>query len=117
MLELDQSYEEMRREFPEEMLVKVFTFNSMRKSMMTVIHRPEGAGYRLHAKGASEIILNRCKFILGTNGHLEPFDEEERQLMISTVIEPMAADGLRTIAIAYKDFVPEQGQPNEVSTK
>ena len=114
MLDLGQNYEELRRHHPEETLLKVFTFNSIRKSMMTVIHRREGTGYRLHAKGASEIILGRCKFILGAGGRLQPFGEAQQRDMISHVIEPMASDGLRTIAIAYKDFVPEQGQQNEV---
>lgn len=34
--------------------------------------------------------------------------------MIREVIEPMASDGLRTISIAYKDFVPGKSAVNEV---
>lgn len=35
--------------------------------------------------------------------------------LIREVIEPMACDGLRTICIAYRDFVPGKAAPNEVS--
>ena len=35
---------------------KVFTFNSIRKSMTTVIVNPDG-NFRLYTKGAPEIVL------------------------------------------------------------
>lgn len=56
-MDLKQSYEEFRKRNPEESLVKVYTFNSERKSMMTVIKIDRG--YRVYAKGASEILLAR----------------------------------------------------------
>jgi Ca2+ transporting ATPase len=34
--------------------------------------------------------------------------------IVTDVIEPMACDGLRTISIAYKDFVPGSPEMNEV---
>ena len=37
--------------------------------------------------------------------HFTPRDQEQ---MVSNVIEPMASDGLRTICVAYKDYVPGQ---------
>jgi P-type Ca2+ transporter type 2B len=83
--------------------------------MMTVVHRKEGAGYRLFAKGASEIILGRCNFVLGASGRLQPFGQAQQRDMVREVIEPMASDGLRTIAVAFKDFVPQREQPNEAS--
>jgi Ca2+ transporting ATPase len=64
VLSLDQSYQTIREQYPEEAIVKVFTFNSIRKSMSTVIkktHDTQG-GYRVFAKGASEIILK--KFVI-----------------------------------------------------
>uniref|UniRef100_A0A915MU98 Cation-transporting P-type ATPase C-terminal domain-containing protein n=1 Tax=Meloidogyne javanica TaxID=6303 RepID=A0A915MU98_MELJA len=113
-LDLGQNYEQIRHYFPEESLIKVFTFNSVRKSMMTVVHRREGGGFRLHAKGASEILLCRCKYILGVEGNILSFGNEKQKEMIKQVIEPMASDGLRTIAIAYKDFVGNSEYPNDV---
>lgn len=34
--------------------------------------------------------------------------------LVRQVIEPLACDGLRTISIAYRDFVPGRAQINEV---
>ena len=51
-------YESIRRHYPEESLVKVFTFNSARKSMTTIVSLEEDS-YRVYTKGASEIIINR----------------------------------------------------------
>ncbi|MFH4975555.1 hypothetical protein AB6A40_002264 [Gnathostoma spinigerum] len=105
VLDLGKKYEEIRQQNPEESLIKVYTFNSMRKSMMTVVHRP-GGGFRIYAKGASEIILSRCSFILGPNGEVNKFEKADQIKMTRNVIEPMASDGLRTIGLAYKDYVP-----------
>ena len=58
ILDLKQSYESVRDQYPEESLVKVYTFNSVRKSMSTVISRGNGV-YRLYTKGASEIVLKK----------------------------------------------------------
>lgn len=37
---------------------QVYTFNSVRKSMSTVIKLPDGS-FRLYSKGASEIMLKK----------------------------------------------------------
>ncbi|RMC22749.1 hypothetical protein DUI87_00249 [Hirundo rustica rustica] len=66
-LALGRDPEAERAQVPEEHLVKVFTFNSERKSMSTVTRRP-GGGYRLLCKGASEMVLRRCTSILDAGG-------------------------------------------------
>ena len=58
VLDLRQDYEPVRAQMPEEKLYKVYTFNSVRKSMSTVVERP-GGGFRMYSKGASEIILRK----------------------------------------------------------
>ena len=58
VLDLKQSYHAVREQHPEESLVKVYTFNSERKSMSTVISLGNGS-FRLYTKGASEIILKK----------------------------------------------------------
>lgn len=58
VIDLKQNYHAVRNEVPEEKLYKVYTFNSVRKSMSTVIQKPDG-GYRMYSKGASEIILRK----------------------------------------------------------
>jgi len=60
VLDLGQSYETQREDVPEECIHKVYTFNSVRKSMSTVIRHPSNsAGFRLFTKGASEIVLQK----------------------------------------------------------
>ncbi|XP_055974876.1 plasma membrane calcium-transporting ATPase 4 isoform X1 [Sorex fumeus] len=101
--DLKQDYHAVRSEVPEEKLYKVYTFNSVRKSMSTVIQKP-GGGFRMYSKGASEILLRKCNQILNQKGDVVPFKSKDRDEMVRTVIEPMACEGLRTICIAYRDF-------------
>ncbi|XP_063150297.1 plasma membrane calcium-transporting ATPase 3 isoform X1 [Candoia aspera] len=103
VLDLRRDYQPVREHIPEEKLYKVYTFNSVRKSMSTVTCMPDG-GYRLFSKGASEIVLKKCTNILNSNGELRAFRPRDRDEMVKKVIEPMACDGLRTICIAYRDF-------------
>ncbi|KAL0268071.1 UNVERIFIED_CONTAM: hypothetical protein PYX00_010146 [Menopon gallinae] len=110
---LNKNYQTIRDDMPEEMFTRVYTFNSVRKSMSTVIPR-QGGGYRLFCKGASEIIMKKCSFIYGREGHLEKFTKDMQDRLVRQVIEPLACDGLRTISIAYRDFVPGKAQINEV---
>ncbi|CAF3451705.1 unnamed protein product [Rotaria sp. Silwood1] len=100
---LGGSYDEIRINYPEERFVHVYTFNSVRKNMSTVIRRPDTT-VRLYTKGASEIILKKCKTILNRNGDIVQFSNVDYDRLVQTVIEPMACDGLRTISIAYRDF-------------
>ena len=58
VLALGKSYQTVRDDNPEETFTRVYTFNSVRKSMSTVVPR-EGGGYRLFTKGASEIIMKK----------------------------------------------------------
>ncbi|XP_011298579.1 plasma membrane calcium-transporting ATPase 2 isoform X6 [Fopius arisanus] len=113
VLALGQNYQTIRDDQPEETFTRVYTFNSVRKSMSTVVPRP-GGGYRLFTKGASEIIMKKCAFIYGRDGHLEKFTRDMQDRLVKNVIEPMACDGLRTISIAYRDFVPGKAEINQV---
>jgi len=47
----------------------------------------------------------RCNWILGEDGEAHEFTAQDQEMMVRTVIEPMASDGLRTICLAYKDYV------------
>jgi len=54
----------------------------------------------------------RCEWIVGCHGDVTPLSAEDRGAMIKNVVQPMASDGLRTICIAYKDYVVgTPGQP------
>lgn len=60
------------------------------------------------------MFLYRCAFIYGRDGNLEKFTREMQDRLVRNVIEPMACDGLRTISIAYRDFVPGKAEINQV---
>ncbi len=57
---------------------------------------------------------HRCSYVHGKDGKVEKFPKESQDRLVSDVIEPMACDGLRTIAVAYKDFVPHKAEDHEV---
>ncbi|XP_030639397.1 plasma membrane calcium-transporting ATPase 3a isoform X3 [Chanos chanos] len=106
VLDLKRDYATVREQIPEEKLYKVYTFNSVRKSMSTVIQLPDGS-FRVYSKGASEILLKKCSTIIAAGGEPRPFRPRDRDEMVKKVIEPMACDGLRTICIAYRDLPAE----------
>ncbi|KAI4827860.1 hypothetical protein KUCAC02_031224 [Chaenocephalus aceratus] len=103
LLDLKRDYQPIRNQIPEEKLYKVYTFNSVRKSMSTVIKLPDGS-FRMYSKGASEIVLKKCSHILSDVGEVRVFRPRDKDEMVKKVIEPMACDGLRTICVAYRDF-------------
>ncbi|XP_053233622.1 plasma membrane calcium-transporting ATPase 2 isoform X2 [Podarcis raffonei] len=110
VLDLKQDYQPARNQMPEEKLYKVYTFNSVRKSMSTVIKMPDES-FRMYSKGASEIVLKKCSKILNAAGEPRIFRPRDRDEMVKKVIEPMACDGLRTICVAYRDF-PSSPEPD-----
>ncbi|XP_041035469.1 plasma membrane calcium-transporting ATPase 3-like [Carcharodon carcharias] len=111
---LHKDYQEIRKQIPEEQHYKVYTFNSVRKSMSTVIRMPDGQ-FRLFCKGASEIVLKLCDTILDEAGNISSFTPQHQEEVMKSTIEPMASQGLRTICIAYRDFKasPEPNWDNE----
>ncbi|KAL1774789.1 plasma membrane calcium-transporting ATPase 1 isoform X2 [Sigmodon hispidus] len=120
LLDLKRDYQDVRNEIPEEALYKVYTFNSVRKSMSTVLKNSDGS-YRIFSKGASEIMLKKCFKILSANGEAKVFRPRDRDDIVKTVIEPMASEGLRTICLAFRDFPagepePEWDNENDVVT-
>ncbi|XP_016327138.1 plasma membrane calcium-transporting ATPase 1 isoform X1 [Sinocyclocheilus anshuiensis] len=110
-LDLKKDYQAIRNEIPEEKLYKVYTFNSVRKSMSTVLKNADGS-YRMFSKGASEILLRKCYKILTATGEAKLFRPRDRDDMVKRVIEPMASEGLRTICLAYRDFPASEGEPD-----
>ncbi|VEL34543.1 unnamed protein product [Protopolystoma xenopodis] len=54
------------------------------------------------------LTVNWCSWIMGPNEDPRPFSREDQAMLTEQVIEPMAADGLRTIGIAYKRFVSNE---------
>jgi Ca2+ transporting ATPase len=75
-MQLGQSYDAQRKRTPEETFFKVYTFNSARKSMSTVLKTDNG-GYRLMSKGASEVILKKCIKIHGSGANIVEFTQAD----------------------------------------
>ncbi|KAG4066258.1 hypothetical protein HA402_000482 [Bradysia odoriphaga] len=87
-------------------LIHVYPFNSDRKFMGTAINN--GNGYRLFVKGASEIVLGKCNFMFGKNGALTQMTDALRNHLQNEVIKPIASKRIRTITLAYRDFVTDK---------
>jgi Ca2+ transporting ATPase len=60
--ELNFDYVQLRQQIPEQNFRKVYTFNSVRKFMSTVVPRLDTSGFHVFAKGASEILLGRFEY-------------------------------------------------------
>ena len=56
-------------------------------------------------QGASEIILKKCTFVIGRDGIICRLPQTEKEKIINEVIKPMALNGLRTICLAYLDYL------------
>lgn len=80
--------------------LKRYPFTSAKKSMTTVVrHAPGHLFY--HVKGASEIVLEHCRFVHNGNS-VEPITPEMRSAYKDSIVH-MAKNRLRTLAIAYTE--------------
>jgi Ca2+-transporting ATPase len=77
--------------------------------MSTIVKFEQQHHYRVFTKGASEIVLGLCNQYMDVDGNVLEIDQERRQ-SISDDIERMASKGLRTICIAFNDFVQDNEQ-------
>ena len=77
-----------------------FPFDSNRKRMSALYPRP-GGGYRLFVKGAPDVLLNRCEYILSSTAI--PLTPSLRQ-RVQQANEAMAANALRVLGMAWRDF-------------
>ncbi|BBG95161.1 calcium ATPase 2 [Prunus dulcis] len=83
-------------------VVKVEPFNSLKKRMGVVLELPEG-GFRVHCKGASEIVLAACDKFLSPDGEVVPLDRASIDLL-NGIIERFASEALRTLCLAYMEI-------------
>ncbi|CAK4193166.1 unnamed protein product [Aphanomyces euteiches] len=85
---------------------RMFCFSSERKTMSTIVKRPDGS-YRLYSKGAAEIVVTRCTHLLNQNGAVVPLNKITLHDIDETIVG-MAKMCLRTICVAYRDFEPHE---------
>ena len=62
-------YAQLRKEYPESQYTTVYTFNGQRKRMSSVYPVSEGIE-RLLCKGAPEVVLQRCDYIINEQGNV-----------------------------------------------
>lgn len=100
----------MRGNYPPTYMIP---FSSSKKCMGVVIKH--GNGYRLHVKGASEIVLGYCSSTIQdpfmADLITQPISSEDREHLLQT-IDQYANQSLRTIGIIYKDL--PQWPPSDV---
>jgi Ca2+-transporting ATPase len=88
---------EMRLENPR---IEEIPFSSERKRM-TTIHQMEDGKKIAFMKGAPEVVLARCSYIL-VNGEIREIGEKEKHKILS-VNEEMAQGALRVLGFSYRE--------------
>ncbi len=94
-------------------VVTEFSFNSIRKRMSVVVE--ENAHLRAYVKGAPEVILERSRWLLDS-GKVREIDDKSRE-RIMTQYKKMASEGLRTLALAYRDLPADTPMREEAVEK
>ncbi|MGB9789691.1 calcium-transporting P-type ATPase, PMR1-type [Thermotoga caldifontis] len=97
----------LRKPELEERMPRVheIPFDSDRK-MMTTVHRKENT-FVSYTKGAPDVVLSRCSRYVSPSGELRKMTEKDREQILQTN-QQMAQDGLRVLAVAYKNV--EEGR-------
>jgi magnesium-transporting ATPase (P-type) len=93
----------------------MFPFSSEKKTMGTLLQKTSNSPYKFYSKGASEIILSRCSYVLDVDGRRIPLTDAIRKeandrisamyvtLNYLKLIYLRANDALRTIGLAYTE--------------
>lgn len=89
--------------------VDEFPFESERKRMSTVHGSDDG--YLLATKGAPEVIVPRCLRVESADGPVMLADDHRSHWL--NAAEDMAARGLRTLALAYRNLESQPRNPTE----
>ena len=86
-------------------IVQIFPFDSGRKCMVLVVRLLDGI-YCMYAKGASEILLDKCtQIIADTTGPIKIAKLMNGNcISLASIIDKYASSSLRTIGIVYRDF-------------
>jgi len=92
----------MRKEFSK--IERVFPFTSDRKKMGTIIKSDKySKGNVIFLKGASEIVVLACQYILNSANERKEINGSER-IEVAKLIKSFADKALRTICVAYKEL-------------
>ncbi|EGR29603.1 hypothetical protein IMG5_152530 [Ichthyophthirius multifiliis] len=94
-------------------ILRILPFSSSRKKMTTLIKLDEQT-IRVLVKGASEVILEKCKKVL-TAEQIKSIESGKRESIKRDIIQRYADKSLRTLALAYKD-IPFTNMYNDLQT-
>ncbi|XP_072491086.1 plasma membrane calcium-transporting ATPase 1-like [Notamacropus eugenii] len=111
LLHLELDYETERNKIPQQSLYKVYSFNSDRKSMSTVLKLSSG-DFLMFTKGPSEIVLAKCYKILNKMGEPVELTDTKKKEIVQNIIEPMTSEGLQTICLAFREFSDLEKEPD-----
>lgn len=84
---------------PEQELMK-FAFTSESKKMTTVYNK-YNQGYEVYTKGASEVMIEICKYYMNGNGEIRVLGQEEKDKFLD-VIERLGSQKMRVLGLGYK---------------
>jgi len=89
-------------------------FDSDRKRMTTIHHDKASNKYFVFVKGAPDILLNCCNYLL-ENGNVIALTDEKRNIILENN-RNMANKALRVLGFAYKEleFLPETITPDNI---
>ncbi|CAG8725265.1 11539_t:CDS:2, partial [Cetraspora pellucida] len=108
LLDLGINYKQLKE---DAKIIQFYPFSSERKAMGLVIQ--EDAYFRFYVKGASEILLQKSRYIIDTNtGNETELTDTERDTT-QQIIKYYAGRSLRTLTIAYRDL--EQWPPDGIT--
>jgi Ca2+-transporting ATPase len=102
-------YKSVRKNLP---IANRIPFSSEKKRMSTVIHLQNTDKLRLHCKGASEMLLERCSSYKDDMGHVKDLTDTGRELF-TAAIQNFANEAFRTIILAYKDLDSADSQESD----
>jgi len=78
------------------------------RMMMSTVNLVDGKLVS-HVKGAVEVVLSRCDRVM-RDGVVRPLDEAERMRVLQ-VSEQLASEGMRVLAVAYKEMAGPDDDP------
>jgi Ca2+-transporting ATPase len=90
----------LREQFPVPEKRVVWPFSSKKKRMSSLLTVENG--FRLHCKGASEVVLELCDQMLNSKG--EAVDISSEKDNFRAMIDEWAGMGYRTLSIAYSEY-------------
>ncbi len=91
-------------------------FDSNRK-MMSTLHPDGNGGFVQYTKGALDVLLDRCNYILTENGEIRLDEAKKAEIMAKN--KEFASRALRVLAAAYKTYskMSESLEPEDLEHK